>query len=83
MIVRLSGHPLVQDSLSGPSGFLGSIVPPHRSNRDVLPPKGRNFGNTSSSPPAPLLVISSLYFVQAIVVLYLLLALVAVVVCII
>ena len=40
--------------------------------------KGRNFGNTSSSPPAPLLVISYLYFVRAIVVLYPLLALVVV-----
>ena len=27
-----------------------------------FPLKGRNFGNTSSSPPAPLLVILSLYF---------------------
>ena len=45
--------------------------------------KGRNFGNTSSSPPAPLVVISYLYFVQAIVVLYPLLALAIVVVCII
>ena len=55
-------------------------MPPHRSNGDVLPPKGRNFGNTSSSPSVPLVVISSLYFVQAIVVLYHLLARVVVVV---
>ena len=48
-----------------------------------FPSKGRNFGNTSSSPPAPLVVISFLYFVQAIIVLYPLLALVVVVVCII
>ena len=42
--------------------------------------KGRNFGNTSLSPPAPLVVISFLYFVQVIIVLYPLLALVVVVV---
>ena len=30
-----------------------------------FPSKGRNFGNTSSSPPDPLLVTSYLYFVQA------------------
>jgi hypothetical protein len=36
--------------------------------------KGGNFGNTSSSSPAPLVVTSVLYFVQAIVVLYHLLA---------
>ena len=58
-------------------------MPPHRSNGDVLPPKGRNFGNTSSSPPAPLVVISSLYFVHVYIVLYHLIALVVVVVCII
>ena len=42
--------------------------------------KGRNFGNTSSSPLVPHVVISYLYFVLAIVVLYSLLALVVIVV---
>ena len=55
-------------------------MPPHLSNGDVLPPKGRNFGNTSSSLPAPLVVTSYLYLVQALLVLYPLLALVVVVV---
>ena len=41
--------------------------------------KGRNFGNTSSSPPVPLLVISYLYLCKLIV-LYTLLACVLVVV---
>ena len=45
--------------------------------------KGRNFGNTSSSSPAPLVVTSYLYFVQAFVVLYPLLAPLVVVVSII
>ena len=45
--------------------------------------KGRNFSNTSSSPPVPLVVISYLYFVLIIVVVYSLLALVVVVVSII
>ena len=45
--------------------------------------KGRNFGNTSSSPSVPLVVISFLYFVQVIIALYLLLALVVIVVSII
>ena len=36
--------------------------------------KGRNFGNTSSSPPVPLAVISYLYFVLVVVVVYSLLA---------
>ena len=53
-------------------------MPPHGSNEDVLPPKGKNFGNTSSSPSVPLVVISSLYFVQVIIVLYPLLAIVVV-----
>jgi hypothetical protein len=48
-----------------------------------FPLKGRNFGNTSSSSLAPLVVISYLYFVQAIIVLYALLACVFVVVSII
>jgi hypothetical protein len=39
-----------------------------------FPLKGRNFGNTSSSPSTPLVVISYLYFVQAIIVFYHLLA---------
>ena len=47
-----------------------------------FPLKGRNFGNTSLSSPTPLVVVSYLYFVQAIIVLYPLLSLV-VVVCII
>ena len=45
--------------------------------------KGRNFGNTSSSPSVPLVVISNLYFVYAYVVVYLLLVLVVLVVSII
>jgi hypothetical protein len=48
-----------------------------------FPLKGRNFGNTSSSSPAPLVVTSYLYFVQALLVLYSLLAYVVVVVSII
>ena len=38
--------------------------------------KGRNFGNTSSSPPVTLAVVSYLYFVLSIIVLYSLLELV-------
>ena len=45
--------------------------------------KGRNFGNTSSSPSVPLVVISNLYIVYAYVVVYLLLVLVIFVVSII
>ena len=48
-----------------------------------FPSKGMNFDNISSSPPAPLVVISFFYFVQAIVVLYPLVALVVIVVSII
>ena len=48
-----------------------------------FPLKGRNFGNTSSSSSTPLVVISYLYFVQAIIVLYRLLACVVFVVSII
>ena len=43
-----------------------------------FPLKGRNFGKTSSSSPAPLVVISYLYFAQALLVVYPLLALVVV-----
>ena len=45
--------------------------------------KGRNFGNTSSSPPVPLAVISYLYLVLIFVVVYSVLALVVFVVSII
>jgi hypothetical protein len=48
--------------------------------KTYFPLKGRNFGNTSSSSPAPLVVTSYLYFVQALLVLYPLLACVVVVV---
>ena len=48
-----------------------------------FPLKGRNFGNTSSSSSAPLVVISSLYFVLACIVVYPLLADVGIVVSII
>ena len=41
--------------------------------------KGRNFGDTSSSPSVPLVVISNLYFVYAYIVDYLLVALVLIV----
>ena len=44
-----------------------------------FPLKGRNFGNTSLSLPAPLVVISYLYFVLALLVLYPLLVRVVVV----
>ena len=43
--------------------------------------KGRNFGNTSSSPSVPLVVISNLYFVYAYIVDYILLVLITLVVC--
>jgi hypothetical protein len=45
-----------------------------------FPLKGRNFGNTSSSSPAPLVVTSYLYFVLVLLVLYPVLARVVVVV---
>ena len=45
-----------------------------------FPSKGRNFGNTSLSSPTPLVVVSYLYFVQAIIVLYPLLSCVLVLV---
>ena len=44
-----------------------------------FPSKGRNFGNTSSSPSIPLVVTSYLYIVQTLFVLYPLLACVVVV----
>ena len=43
-----------------------------------FPSTGRNFGNTSSSPSTPLVVISYLYFVQALLVLFILIACVVV-----
>ena len=41
--------------------------------KTYFPSKGRNFGNTSSYPPAPLVVISYLYFVYALLLLCILL----------
>ena len=59
---------------------LGALCLHTAPTETYFPLKGRNFGNTSASPPTPLVITSYLYFVQAIVVLYPLLALLVVVV---
>ena len=46
--------------------FWGALCLHTAPTETYFPSKGRNFGNTSSSPPAPLLVISYLYLCKLI-----------------